>query len=177
MLVRYPSSDRFTRSRRTDEYRRRSVVGFWVAPVLMQFTPGVDCMLALVVGLFGGMLAGLTMSHMGGDEGTATLEDDRSGTTPMRSTDSTEPSEHSVEAADPILTDDERIVRLLISNGGRMKQSRIVDETGWSKAKVSRLLSSMEDEKRIAKRTLGRENVILLDTTDGPYASVGRSEG
>ncbi|MDL5363599.1 helix-turn-helix domain-containing protein [Halalkalicoccus sp. NIPERK01] len=72
---------------------------------------------------------------------------------------------------DPALTDEERIVRLLASNGGRMKQSQIVDRTDWSKAKVSRLLSSMEDGEEITKLTVGRENIIFLGSMDGVYAS------
>ncbi|MFB6108018.1 MAG: helix-turn-helix transcriptional regulator [Haloplanus sp.] len=61
-----------------------------------------------------------------------------------------------------LLSDEERVERLLERNGGRMKQARIVDETGWSDAKVSQLLSSMADEERVEKLRLGRENLISL---------------
>lgn len=60
------------------------------------------------------------------------------------------------------VTDDRRVEALLESSGGRLKQSTIVDSTEWSKAKVSRLLSSMEDEGRIRKVKVGRENLICL---------------
>jgi len=53
-------------------------------------------------------------------------------------------------------------VRLLESNGGRLPQSDIVEETDWSKAKVSRLLSKMEDDGQIKKINLGRKNLIAL---------------
>jgi uncharacterized membrane protein len=43
-----------------------------------------------------------------------------------------------------------------------MKQSRIVEETRWSTAKVSQLLSSMADEGRVEKLRIGRENLISL---------------
>ncbi len=43
-----------------------------------------------------------------------------------------------------------------------MKQASIVKETGWSNAKVSQLLSSMEDDERIDKLRIGRENLISL---------------
>ncbi|WP_436910720.1 helix-turn-helix transcriptional regulator [Halosimplex marinum] len=59
-------------------------------------------------------------------------------------------------------TDRELIVDILESNEGRMKQARIVDETGWSKSKVSMLLSEMEDEEEISKLRVGRENIISL---------------
>ncbi|ADJ14927.1 helix-turn-helix transcriptional regulator [Halalkalicoccus jeotgali] len=58
------------------------------------------------------------------------------------------------------LTDEERIHRLLESNQGRMRQRRIVEETDWSKSKVSTLLSSMESEGTITKLRIGRENLI-----------------
>jgi len=59
-------------------------------------------------------------------------------------------------------TDQERVVRILDTNDGRMKQARIVDETGWSKSKVSMLLSEMEDDEEISKLRVGRENIISL---------------
>ena len=61
-----------------------------------------------------------------------------------------------------LLSDEERVERLLERNGGRMKQANIVRETGWSDAKVSQLLSSMADEGRVDKLRLGRENLISL---------------
>jgi hypothetical protein len=66
-------------------------------------------------------------------------------------------------AVDPaLLSDEERVEHLLDRNGGRMKQARIVKETGWSDAKVSQLLSTMADEGRVEKLRLGRENLISL---------------
>ncbi|WP_440008659.1 helix-turn-helix transcriptional regulator [Halomicrococcus sp. SG-WS-1] len=62
-----------------------------------------------------------------------------------------------------LLTDEARVKKLLHDNGGRMKQVNIVEETGWSKSKVSMLLSEMEDEGDISKLRVGRENIISLD--------------
>jgi len=59
-----------------------------------------------------------------------------------------------------LLSDEERVMRLLEENGGRMKQVNIVDETDWSKSKVSMLLSEMEDADQISKLRVGRENII-----------------
>ena len=61
-----------------------------------------------------------------------------------------------------LISDEERVVTLLEENGGRMKQVNIVDETGWSKSKVSMLLSDMEDEGTISKLRVGRENIVSL---------------
>ncbi len=51
-----------------------------------------------------------------------------------------------------------------------MKQHRIVDETGWSKSKVSVLLSEMEEEGTVSKLRVGRENVVSLDGFEPPAA-------
>lgn len=61
-----------------------------------------------------------------------------------------------------LLSDEERVLRLLQAEGGRMKQVDIVDETDWSNAKVSQLLSSMAEEGHIEKLRIGRENLISL---------------
>ena len=61
-----------------------------------------------------------------------------------------------------LLSDEERVEYLLEKNGGRMKQANIVKETGWSNAKVSQLLSAMNEADRIDKLRIGRENLISL---------------
>jgi uncharacterized membrane protein len=81
---------------------------------------------------------------------------------PEPSTD--EPEEEDVDVE--LLSDEEQVERLLEQNGGRMKQARIVDETGWSNAKVSQLLSSMEEDGRIDKLRIGRENLISFPDED-----------
>jgi hypothetical protein len=71
----------------------------------------------------------------------------------------------SVEPAVPdeeLLTDEDRVIRMLEESGGRMKQANIVDETGWSKSKVSMLLSDMEEDGDISKLRVGRENIVSL---------------
>ncbi len=76
------------------------------------------------------------------------------------------PSADSEAADAELLSDEERVERLLEENGGRMKQATIVRETGWSNAKVSQLLSSMEDEGRVDKLRIGRENLISFPDED-----------
>lgn len=65
-----------------------------------------------------------------------------------------------------LLSDEERVEHLLREHGGRMKQARIVEETRWSNAKVSQLLSSMAEEGRVEKLRIGRENLISLPGYD-----------
>ncbi|MFC4988586.1 MULTISPECIES: helix-turn-helix transcriptional regulator [Saliphagus] len=62
-----------------------------------------------------------------------------------------------------LMTDEDRVVRLIRENGGRMKQVNIVEETGWSKSKVSMLLSEMEDQGTVSKLRVGRENIVSLE--------------
>ncbi|WP_247001344.1 helix-turn-helix transcriptional regulator [Halosolutus gelatinilyticus] len=81
---------------------------------------------------------------------------DEPGTSADASTDDVLPDEE-------LLTDEDRVVKLIRENGGRMKQVNIVEETGWSKSKVSMLLSDMEDEGTISKLRVGRENIISLE--------------
>ncbi len=66
-------------------------------------------------------------------------------------------------ANEELLTDEDRVIKLIRENGGRMKQVNIVEETGWSKSKVSMLLSDMEEEGTISKLRVGRENIISLE--------------
>ncbi|MFB6104652.1 MAG: helix-turn-helix transcriptional regulator [Halobacteriaceae archaeon] len=77
------------------------------------------------------------------------------------------PTGATEDDADPtLLSDEERVERLLEREDGRMKQAAIVEETDWSNAKVSQLLSSMADEGRVEKLRIGRENLITLADAD-----------
>jgi len=84
---------------------------------------------------------------------TATDDPTADGTTVVDAT---------ADVDEELLSDEERVERLLATNGGRMKQATIVSETGWSNAKVSQLLSAMDDADRIDKLRIGRENLISL---------------
>ncbi|GAB3667957.1 helix-turn-helix transcriptional regulator [Halopiger thermotolerans] len=75
--------------------------------------------------------------------------------------------EEADDDIDPeLLSDEERVHRMLKRNGGRMKQATIVKETGWSNAKVSQLLSQMDEDGEIDKLRIGRENLITLPEVD-----------
>ena len=65
-----------------------------------------------------------------------------------------------------LLSDEERVLRLLRDNDGRMKQGQIVKETNWSNAKVSQLLSKMNENDDVDKLRIGRENLITLPDED-----------
>lgn len=64
--------------------------------------------------------------------------------------------------------DTERVMNMVGEAGGKMKQKKIVEETGWSEAKVSQVTSKLEDQGEIRKLRMGRENVLeVLDEEDG----------
>ncbi|MWG36927.1 helix-turn-helix transcriptional regulator [Halomarina oriensis] len=58
------------------------------------------------------------------------------------------------------MTNEDRIRQMLDENDGRLRQADIVEQTDWSKSKVSRLLSKMESDGEIRKISIGRENLI-----------------
>ncbi len=81
---------------------------------------------------------------------------------------SPDPDDPFAGVDEELLSDEERVIRLLRANDGRMKQAMIVEETQWSNAKVSQLLSSMAEDDEIDKLRIGRENLITLrsESTD-----------
>jgi len=101
---------------------------------------------------------GETVTASGADAGAGGPDDDGD----EQATDDTE-----ADIDETLLSDEERVERLLARNDGRMKQARIVEETGWSNAKVSQLLSSMAEEGQIEKLRIGRENLISFPE-EGP---------
>lgn len=117
----------------------------------------VAILLLLVVG---GVVAWYT-----GNLGSGRPDDgsDGAGTTQLAESESPVAPEAPAEPAVPeeeLLSDEDRVLSLLEENGGRMKQVNIVENTEWSKSKVSMLLSDMEDEGLISKLRVGRENII-----------------
>ncbi|MGB9961102.1 helix-turn-helix transcriptional regulator [Halobacterium sp. MBLA0001] len=117
----------------------------------------------------------LTLPGTGGDDSEGAtgpaVDAGDGGESPAPTADDPEPddgggdsaAEREDERIDPeLLSDEERVERLLTDNGGRMKQSRIVEETRWSTAKVSQVLSGMDEDGRVEKLRIGRENLISL---------------
>lgn len=101
--------------------------------------------------------------------GPAAATSDGAETEPSTAHDETD-SNRDVEIEDDVdlelLSDEERVHRLLRQNNGRMKQASIVKETGWSNAKVSQLLSKMDEDEEIEKLRIGRENLITHPEVD-----------
>lgn len=97
---------------------------------------------------------------------------DRSGST---GTDTASTATATVEDSQLFLPNEKRVLLLLDDHDGRMNQSDIVETTEWSKAKVSRVLSTMEEDGQITKISLGRRNLIARPgdepaVADPPFA-------
>jgi hypothetical protein len=109
-------------------------------------------------------------SGSGGGEGATGTESAAAGTADATARDADGNAGTDAESAaagtalseEELMSDEERVVSLLEDNGGRMKQVNIVEETGWSKSKVSMLLSDMEEEGTVSKLRVGRENIVSL---------------
>jgi hypothetical protein len=108
------------------------------------------------------------VAYRSGALGGATETDGADGPDGPGEATATEGADDGDDAADDgpavpdevLLSDEDRVMGLLEDAGGRMKQVNIVEETGWSKSKVSMLLSEMEEEGQISKLRVGRENII-----------------
>ncbi|GGL56226.1 helix-turn-helix transcriptional regulator [Halocalculus aciditolerans] len=110
------------------------------------------------------LLAGVLLAALLGIAATASYYT-RHRDAPSDASTDTPPADVAAEPAvsdADLLTDDRRVINLLEDHGGRMRQASIVDETDWSKSKVSMLLSDMEDDDRITRLRIGRENVVSL---------------
>jgi len=105
----------------------------------------------------------------GSEEVAATASDSTDGSAPppaAADTNGESDGEPEPLSDEELMTDEDRVVTLIQENGGRMKQVNIVEETGWSKSKVSMLLSDMEDDGTISKLRVGRENIISLEDSN-----------
>lgn len=73
-----------------------------------------------------------------------------------------EPPENNVGE----MTDGEKVLALLKENNGRVKQNSLGEEFGWSSSKVSRVVNKLDEEEKVKKLRLGRENLVQLFDED-----------
>lgn len=105
---------------------------------------------------------------------TLRSEDETSAT---NTTDTTRPAKGHSHASDSAY-----LRALLLKNDGQMRQKKLVNETGSSKAKVSLLLSEMEMNEQLSKIRLGRENLVVMagyepDIASSSITDDGRESG
>jgi len=72
----------------------------------------------------------------------------------------------ATDPPDELLSNEERVLRLLEQHGGRMKQQQVVEELGWTDAKTSQVVGELRESGRVDVFRLGRENVIDLPDGD-----------
>jgi hypothetical protein len=61
-------------------------------------------------------------------------------------------------------TDEKELVTLIITEGGTIFQSQLVENSGYSKSKVSLILDRLEARNIIERRRRGMSNVVVLKT-------------
>ena len=61
-----------------------------------------------------------------------------------------------------IESDEERIINLMRSSGGKMRQSAITEQCKFSKAKTSQLLASLEHKGAVTRYKRGRDKIVTL---------------
>lgn len=70
-----------------------------------------------------------------------------------------------------LLSNEEQVLQVLESRGGRMKQRELADELGWTAAKTSQVTGDLRDSGKLEGFRLGRENVLRIpDEGDGEEA-------
>jgi hypothetical protein len=110
-------------------------------------------------------LAGETADRRADGGATAEREqtDEQAQDAPTGPPAGPEPQATESPEIDPeTMTNEQLVEALLEANGGRMRQSALVDETGWSKATVSRVLTRMDRADDVTKIDVGRGNVVAL---------------
>ena len=58
--------------------------------------------------------------------------------------------------------DEQKIVSLIIEEGGTIFQSQLVDRSGYSKSKVSLILDRLEAKKIVERKRHGMSNAVIL---------------
>ena len=64
--------------------------------------------------------------------------------------------------ASPIESEEDKVLKLLKSSGGSMRQSEITERCRFSKAKTSQLLSALENSGVITRYKKGRDKIVTL---------------
>jgi uncharacterized membrane protein len=73
-------------------------------------------------------------------------------------------SKAAVAAGVPLVeSDEEKIIKLIRSSGGKMRQSAIAEQCRFSKAKTSQLLAALEQKGVITRYKRGRDKIVTLN--------------
>ena len=91
--------------------------------------------------------------------------------------DDGEPSVGSAGVGEELLTDGERIRRLLLQSGGQMRQTALVSALPWSSSTVSRKLTELEERGEVSRIQVGRGKVVFYpgnepDAAKSPFEEI-----
>ncbi|MFD1565471.1 helix-turn-helix transcriptional regulator [Haloarchaeobius amylolyticus] len=83
--------------------------------------------------------------------------------TAWRTDGAAEPDSSAAQTPPPeLLSNEERVLRLLEQRGGRIKQQEVVSELDWTEAKTSQVVGELRENDEIEVFRIGRENVLSL---------------
>jgi uncharacterized membrane protein len=105
-------------------------------------------------------------------------KEDQTGATPSNTESEKSAETGTDESAPPaeLLSNEERVLRLLEENGGRVKQQAVAEELDWTAAKTSQVVSDLREADSVESFRLGRENVLTLPDVDLETSTGGDDE-
>jgi len=145
----------------------------------------------VVVGVVLFAAAGVLWYYRRDDAGTV-LSDAARGGPPADAEGAEQPADAATDSAPPgdagddgdpdaddeppeeLLSPEERVLRLLERNGGRVKQKTVTEELDWSAARTSQVVGDLRDEGEVESFRLGRENVLKLPDDEDEEPPSGR---
>lgn len=94
---------------------------------------------------------------------TKSAEGDESGPEPRAEPDTGPSAEAAASETDEeLLSNEEQVLQLIESEGGRMKQQAVAERLGWTDAKTSQVTKKLRENDELEGFRLGRENVLSL---------------
>jgi len=112
-------------------------------------------------------MTGTAVDAEGSEDGSGTADGARPGEAGGYPTDTDTGSVAERDTGDgaddeALLSNEERVLRLIKREGGRMKQGQVAAELDWTAAKTSQVVTGLRDDGRLDGFRLGRENVLSL---------------
>ncbi|GGN09771.1 helix-turn-helix transcriptional regulator [Halarchaeum nitratireducens] len=93
---------------------------------------------------------------------TGTGESERTAEKASTNAEESTRAAESTEPPEELLSNEERVLRLVETHGGRMKQQQVVQQLGWTDAKTSQVIGDLREAGDIETFRIGRENVVRL---------------
>jgi uncharacterized membrane protein len=74
------------------------------------------------------------------------------------------PESNGTSVLEVLTPEETRVIDIIRAGGGKVIQKKVVVETDFSKAKVSRIVKNLQNRKIISVEPAGRENMLILRT-------------